>query len=114
MRSREADALQAVDIIDASEQICKAQFAGRELAVRVYVLPEEHDFDNVLGDQSFDLRNDFRTRTADLAAAHMRHDAKAANFIAALHDRYERFCALHQTSAIGVFHIPRIAIKSGF
>ena len=77
-------------------------------------MSQEHDFDHAFFDQRLDFGDDFGARPAELAAAHVRHDAEAANFIAALHDRHKRFDAVDLRSPVGVFHISRIAVKGGF
>ena len=82
------------------EQLGKAQLAGRELAVGINVLAEQHHFFDALARQRFDFGENLVARPAHFAAAHMGHDAEAADLVAALHDRHEGLGAVRLGCAV--------------
>jgi hypothetical protein len=83
MRAGEADAPDAIDCADRSQELSEQRAAPREIAaIGVDVLPEQrHLGDPALGEQ-IHLGHDVGQRPADLGPAHGGHDAEGAGVVA--------------------------------
>src|SRR5438874_5102318 len=96
----EAKALQAINLMDGVEQLHKRTFVVdlRKFvaAVEVYDLTEYRYFGHAVGNLCADVADSLVNRAAALGAACLRHNAKRAVHVAALHDRDERGCLLRR------------------
>ncbi len=97
MRARVADPLDAVGLGQAAQQRRERQRPGLGAApaprivaaVRVHRLPEERDLADAAPGEALDLSHDVVRPPAHLPAPGVRHDAEAAEHVAALHHRDE-------------------------
>ncbi len=91
VRGREADAIDAIDrsdVIDQRREIGNLAIVHQP-PVRIDILAQQVDLAYALCGQRGDLGNDVIERAADLLAARVRHDAKAAVLAATFHDGHE-------------------------
>ncbi len=86
MRSHEADALNPVHFIHLAQQFGKAHRMLQTTAIGIDILPKEHDFLYAVCRHLSDFRQDILRPAAALTPAHIRHDAVAAEIVAAKHD----------------------------
>ena len=99
VRARVADALDAVDRVEAVQQLGEARALGPQVApVGVDVLPEQRDLADAVGGQALDLGDQLGERAADLAPARGGHDAVRAAAVAADGDLHP---ALELAGALG-------------
>ena len=82
----ETDALQSLNLINLAEKLGKCHRLLQVLSVGVDVLSQQHDLHNAVCYQSLDLIDDILRLSAALPSAHVRHDAVAAEVVAAKHD----------------------------
>ena len=93
----ETDPLKTFDLFHSSQEFRKCDRIFQILSVGVDVLSQKHDFHDTVSHQSLDLLNNIFRLPASLASAHIRHDAVAAEVIAAEHDvdtGFERILSL--------------------
>ena len=86
MRGHKADALDAGNGVDLSQQAGEADGSLKVVAVAVNILTKEHDLTHAVGGKGPHLFNDVLSATAALASAHIRHDAVGTEVVAAIHD----------------------------
>ena len=97
MRSHEADPLKSLDLFHSSQEFRKCDWLFQVLSVGVDVLSQKHDFHDTVSYKTLDLLDNIFRLSASLASAHIRHDAVAAEVVAAEHDvdtRFERILSL--------------------
>ena len=88
MRGQEADALDALDLMDDAQQRGQVWTIGDVLAVAIHDLSEQRDFLDALRCQRTDLRHDISHGTAALDAAPEGDDAERAGMRTAVDDRH--------------------------
>src|SRR5439155_11567425 len=85
MRARIADAVDAVDRVDAAQELGERRslLAGEVAAVGIHVLPEQRDLADAIGGQPFHFGHQLVPGSADLTAPGGGHDAVGADAVAA-------------------------------
>ena len=93
VRAGEADALDAIDLMDGFDELHEGAFAtdGRELmaAIQIDDLAQQRHFLHSATGQALHLFDDFRDGPAALFTARVGHNAEGAFHVAALHDAHE-------------------------
>ena len=92
MRGGESDALHTGHCGDVMNQRCQVHHrpVGHGAGIGIDVLTQQQDLADTLARECAHLIEHRLERAADLIAARIRHDAKAAVLAAALHDRHRR------------------------
>src|ERR1700726_3330055 len=94
MRRSETQSLEPVDLMDDFQQLHERTFVVdlREFvtAIQVDDLSEESAFFHAARDQIACFAHNFPNGTTALGATRLRHDAKSAMHVAALHNRNKR------------------------
>ena len=86
VRGKEADAFQAVNIIEADEQVGQILPVVPVVAIGVHRLPQHRNLADAPAGQQFHLAGDVVHRTADLPSPAIGDDAEAAHQVAAVDD----------------------------
>jgi DNA-binding SARP family transcriptional activator/Tfp pilus assembly protein PilF len=87
VRGREPDALQALDLAAAAQQLAECGLVAELGTVGVHVLAEQRDLEDSVGHQRADLGQDVARAAVPLLTAQARHDTERAGVIAAHGDR---------------------------
>ena len=90
MRTREAHALEALDVPAGAQEVGEGTTITELHAVGVDVLSQEGHLDHTFGDEGFDLGEDVTGATVLLLATQRGHDAEGAGVVAADTDRHPR------------------------
>ena len=86
MRSHKTDPLQSLDLIHLLQKLRKGDRMLQILSIRIDILSQQHNFNNTICHQLFDLLNDLLRFPAALPSPDIWHDTIAAEVVAAKHN----------------------------
>ena len=86
MRSHKPDPFQSLNLFNLLQKLCKSNWLIQILSIRIDILSKQHNFHNTIRHKVLNFTDDLPRLSASLPASYIRHDAVAAEIVAAKHD----------------------------